>query len=291
MRTITAVAAVCAVVAVTVSAQRTITRSVFVSAVDVKGRPVLDLTPSDFELTEDGAIRTVTRATLGKTPLRVVLLVDSSTRVGPMVSSFRNALNAFVDWLPETEEIAFVSSGGQIRVRTQPGDPREKLRGEIARFSAEGGANAFFDTMLEADERFLRTAPGQWPVFVILMADYGEGTREPDVKAYNTFMNDFLARGGTAHAVIVSGKRTGPTTDIIANLVDNTNGLRTTTITDNTLTTLLTEIADRVAGDHVAMLNRYEVAFAGDPKLTQPTIKVSVAREGVQVQMSVRRPF
>jgi hypothetical protein len=291
MRAIISVAAVVLLVVVTVSAQRPVMRSVFVSAVDLRGRPVLDLTPEEFQLTEDGTARAVTRATLGKTPLRIVLLVDSSTPVGPMMSSFRNALNAFVDWLPETEDIVFISSGSQIRVRTRPGDPREKLRAEIARFSAEGGANAFLDTLLEADERFMKTAPEQWPVFVILTTDNGAGTREPDVKTYNAFMNDFLARGGVAHAVIVSGKRVGSTTDLVANLVDNTGGKRATTLTDNTLTTLLTEIADRVAGDHVAMLNRYEVAFAGDPKLTQPTIKVGVNREGVAVQMSVRRPF
>ena len=92
--------------------------------------------------------------------MRIVLLVDSSTPVGPMLNNFRTALNAFIDELPEEEEVVFVSSGGQIRVRTQPGTDRVKLRAEVARFAAEGGANAFLDTMLEADKRFLKTGAG-----------------------------------------------------------------------------------------------------------------------------------
>ena len=45
------------------------------------------------------------------------------------------------------------------------------------------------------------------------------------------------------------------------------------------------------ADDHQRMMNRYEVAFAGDPKVLEPVIKVAVSRDDVQVQMSVRRPF
>ena len=135
-------------------------------------------------------------------------------------------MNAFIDELPETRRWSFISSGGQIRVRTQPATDRDKLRAEVARFASEGGANAFLDTMLEADKRFLKTAPGQWPAFVIVTTDNGEGTREPNIDDYNKFMNDFLARGGAAHAVIVQGKQTGAVTDIVANLVDNIGGLR-----------------------------------------------------------------
>jgi hypothetical protein len=62
-------------------AQRT-TKRVFVSAVDAGGAPVLDLTAADFEVMENGTTRPVTRAALGSAPLRVVLLVDSSTRWG-----------------------------------------------------------------------------------------------------------------------------------------------------------------------------------------------------------------
>jgi hypothetical protein len=223
--------------------------------------------------------------------MRIVLLVDSSTPVGPHINNFKAALTAFVDTLPPQHEVAFISSGGQIRVRTRPNDTRDKLKAEVARFASEGGANAFLDTLLEADKRFLRTAPEQWPAFVIVTTDNGDGRREPDVVTYNKFMNDFLARGGAAHAVIVSGTQTGSVTDLVTNLVDNVGGFRQTLNTSNSLTERLKEIAERIDIDHRIMMNRYEIAYAGDPKVTAGSVNVILARDDLRLQMSTRRPF
>ncbi len=38
-------------------------------------------------------------------------------------------------------------------------------------------------------------------------------------------MNDFLDRGGAAHAVVIAGKQSGPVTDLTQNLVENTGGM------------------------------------------------------------------
>jgi hypothetical protein len=276
---------------VAVSAQRTVTRSIYVSALDTGGAPVLNLSAEDFQVIENGAKRDIIRASLGNAPMRIVLMVDSSTAVGPMINQFKTALQAFADALPETEEVVFVSSGGQIRVRTQPGADRAKLRAEIGRFASEGGANAFLDTMLEADSRFLKPVPAQWPAFVFVTTDNGDGTREPNVDDYNKFMNDFLARGGTAHAVVLAGKRTGSITDMIANLVDNVAGMRHTLIADSSLPARLTEIANRLADDHQQMMRRYQISYAGDPKQELPVVQVHVSRDDVQLKMSPRRPF
>lgn len=276
---------------VSLSAQRTVSRSVFVSVVDTAGRPALDLTRADFQVTENGAKRDVTRATRGDAPMRIVLMVDSSTPVGPLIYNFKTALAGFVDTLPPQHEVAFISSGGQIRVRTQPGDSRDKLRAEVARFASQGGANAFLDTLLEADKRFLKTAPEQWPVFVIVTTDNGDGRKEPDIATYNTFMNDFLARGGAAHAVIVAGTQTGSVTDLVTNLVGNAGGLHQTMNTANSLPARLTDIAERLDIDHRIMMNRYEVADAGDPKIAAGMVNVTVSRDDLRLQMSTRRPF
>jgi len=273
-----------------VSAQR-VARRVFISAVDEVGRPVDDLKTAEFQLTEDGVTREITRATIGRAPLRIVLMIDSSTAMAAMMNQFRASLNAFVDMLPPEHEISFITTGGQIRVRTTPSADREKLKYEIARFASEGGANAFLDTMIEADRRFLKTAPAQWPVLVIVTTDNGETRREPDLRAYNLFMNDFLGRGGTAHAIVLSGKQTGPVTDLAQNLVQNTGGSYVSIVVDSGLPERMKNLALRLADDHHLMADRYEVEFTGDAKLLQPTIRVDATRPGVRLQMSPRRPF
>jgi hypothetical protein len=284
-------AAILAAISVSLSAQRAVPRSVWVSVVDGTGQPALNLTHEEFQVTENGVTRPVTRATLGNAPMRIVLMVDSSTPVGPLINDFKTALEAFVETLPPQHEVAFISSGGQIRVRTRPNDTRAKLRAEVARFASEGGANAFLDTLLEADQRFLKSAPEQWPAFVIVTTDNGDGRSEPDVNAYNRFMNDFLSRGGAAHAVIIAGARTGSITDVTTNLVDNVGGIRQTLNTSNSLPARLKDIAARLDADHRLMMNRYEIAYAGDPKVTAGVVNVTLSRDDLRLQMSTRRPF
>jgi hypothetical protein len=287
-----AAAVIACVVAIPVllSAQ-SVAKRIFVSALDTGGRPVADLTAADFQITEDGVKRTVTRVTNGSSPLRIVLMVDSSTPTAPMMNSFRLALNAFADLLPAEHEIGFITTGGQIRVRTQPSADRDKLKAEIARFASEGGANAFLETMIESDSRFLKPAPTQWPVFVIVTTDNGDTRREPDLDRYNRFMRDFLARGGIAHAVVIAGKQSGPVTDLTQNLVENTGGMYVSIVVDSGLSERLKNIAQRLSDDHHVMAERYEVEFTGDGKLVQPTIVVKTARDDIRLQMSPRRPF
>jgi hypothetical protein len=283
--------ATAATIPFTAIGQRTVTRSVFISAVEDSGMPLPDLTRADVQVTEDGVKREVTRVTLCDEPLRIALLADSSTATSAIINTVRTALHAFVDNLPDEHEVAFVSTGGQTRVRTRPEDGKDKLRAEIARFASEGGANAFLDTMIEVDRRFLKTAPTQWPVFVILTADNGDAQFEPDLRRYNAFMNDFVARGGAAHAVIVTGTRTGPITELITNLTENVQGLLVLVNSESSLPARMTAIADRLTADHDRMRTRYEVAFNGDARITQPIVNVVSNREGVRLQMSARRPF
>lgn len=128
-------------------------------------------------------------------------------------------------------------------------------------------------------------------MFVILTTDMTDSQREPDVARYNTFMNDFLARGGNAHAVLMAGKRSGPVTDLTLNLVENVGGLYTPLVADSGLPDRLAAIARRLAEDHLQMRDRYEVEFAGDTKMSKAIVNVGVSRPGVTLDMSARRPF
>lgn len=280
-----------AAVIVPLSAQRPVMRSVFIEAAGADNRLLTDVTPADITVEESGVSRKVLRVTPGSTPMRIVLMVDSSNPVSPMINSFRSALGAFVDALPPLHEVTFVSSGGQLRVRTPPTTDRDRLLTDIASFAPQGGANAFLDSLIEADNRFLKTSPQSWPVFVIVTTDNGETYREPDVASYNTFMTDLRARGATVHAIIMQGKRTGPVSVFATNLTDNVAGSRAIINTDNSLPARMRAIAEQLADDHDKMRGRYEVAFEGDPKVVQPVVSVSITRPGAKVLMSVRRPF
>jgi len=156
-------------------------------------------------------------------PLRVVLLVDSSAAAENMISEFRAGMNALIDALPDDAEVAIASTGRQLRVRIQPTIDRAALHKTARAFATDGGANAFLESLLEADGRFLQRSVYRQQRIVILSTDNGESRDELRVDAYNTFMRDFQRRKGAAHAVVV-GKGHGVVSELARNLTGNTSG-------------------------------------------------------------------
>ena len=156
--------------------------------------------------------------------LRVLLLVDSSSAVQTMLNPFRSALITLVDGLPPTAEVLMVTTGGQFHLKVGPTLDHAKLLEAARGFTADGAANTLLDTMLEADERFLRKSAERRPVIVILTTDGRQAREEIHIEAYNTFLNSFVARKGRAHGIVVRGGVNGAVTDIVRNLSQNTGG-------------------------------------------------------------------
>lgn len=181
------------------------------------------------------------------TPMRIVLLVDSSSTMTPMLTNFRAALAAFVDAVPEDSELALISTGGQLRIRVPPTSDRERMRQAIAMFASDGGGNSILETLLESDRRFLKVAPDKKPIFVILSTDMPSRV-EPDIDGYNRFMNDFVRRRGRAYGVIIRASTAlGTASEFVDNLTRNTGGTMEIVAVSNGLTNRLKLIAEALA--------------------------------------------
>jgi Mg-chelatase subunit ChlD len=157
-------------------------------------------------------------------PMRILLLVDSSTTMAQMLTPFRAGLLDFLDDLPGDPEIALISTGGQLRIRVPPTADRAKLREAAAAFSSDGGGNSLIDSLIEADRRFLRSAPERRSIVVILTTDSGANPVDARVDAYNRFADAFLKRGGRAHALVVRSVNSGLVTQVAENIAQNTGG-------------------------------------------------------------------
>ena len=96
------------------------TRTIFVSVVDRTGTPVVDLQPGDFDVQEGGAKRTVVRAALAKSPMRVAVMVDTSDAASTSLNPIRAGLAQFFDALPPEHEALLVSTGRQMRMGLRP---------------------------------------------------------------------------------------------------------------------------------------------------------------------------
>lgn len=181
--------------------------------------------------------------------MRIVLLVDSSWAVAPMITQIRAGLKVFLEELPGDPEIAFVTTGGQFRMRVAPTSDRQKLLDAAAAFASDGGANTFLSSLLEADRRVLKTAADRHSVFVIVTTDGAENVAEIRVDDYDRFMNDFVRRGGRAHAVVIHGVRSGPTTQMAELLVENSGGFHSTVAVASALPKVMKTLGDYVAAD------------------------------------------
>ena len=271
------------------SAQRV--QRIYINAVNNNGAPVLDLTGADFQLLENGVTREILRATRASAPMRIALVVDSSGAVASLLNNFRAGLTTFLDELPGEHEVTFISTGGQIRIRQPITTDRQKLKSAVGLFASDGGANSLIETMMEVDQRFLNARPGQWPVFVIVTTDNAATRWEPNHDRFNRFVSDFVARGGTAHAIVLHGKAGGITTEFVMNVVENSGGYYESMAIANVLPDKMKMLAEHIDANYKAMSNWYEVEFVGDDRAQAARLQVGTRRPDISIQMSLRRPF
>ncbi len=181
--------------------------------------------------------------------MRIVVLVDSSATMAPMIIQFRAALNQFLNSLEGEPELALISTGGQLRVRVPPTLDRDKVRQAAASFASDGGGNAFLDSLLEADRRFLEPAADRRPVFVILTTDTGVVRDEPRVEQYYRFVRSFKERGGRAHGIVIRGPNAGTVSDILNNFTKNTSGFHEALLLANALEDRMKSLVELLALD------------------------------------------
>jgi hypothetical protein len=184
-------------------------------------------------------------------PVRVILIVDSSAAVSPYVNEFRAGLNAFLDTYPEgyDDEIAFVTTGGQLQVRVASTTDRAKLKAAVARFGPDSGANTFVESLIDCERRFLKKSPDHWPVFVILTTDLVP-SGDFDQHGFDTLVKTLVDRRGSAHAIVVRNLQSRLTTALTQQLVRSVRGTYESMTLTSSLPAKMKAIADRIYADH-----------------------------------------
>jgi hypothetical protein len=265
-------------------------RRVFVSVVDRTGAPVPDLTAADVRVLEEGVDRTVTRVAPGTEPMRIIVLADASSTVGRDLSRVRAALSAFFDALPGGHEVALVSTGRHGRVRVAPTSDRQPLQAAAAAFGLEGGQNSLTSMLVDVYDRLVADSPA-WPVLVVLTTDGGELPSPQPFESYNAFIQGFAARAGSAHAVVLARRGSGPLSAVLDHLTKSVRGTFESSPDPNSLADRMRAVADRIAADHRAMSASYEVEYASEAADSPRGVRVLVLRDGAEVRVSARRPF
>jgi hypothetical protein len=123
--------------AAVVSADQTIvestTRSIYASVTDGAGRPVLDMTAADFEVRENGSIRSI-EVRPAALPLRVALLVSHQ---GSLTGRLLPAARALCAALDGHGEISVIAVMGDAETLSEFSDRAENCRNALDRLEAQ----------------------------------------------------------------------------------------------------------------------------------------------------------
>lgn len=262
-------------------------QQLFVSVLDRTGTPVRDLSAADFEVREGGKRREVARAALA-TALknRIGVLVDNGFLTGQSVTPLRAALESLVDGVPPDTEMVLGTISPQFRVKLKPtADRRELHAGIDTLFAATTSGTALIDGLIEIDDRFLKPARDQSPVFVIITSDSPEVSGR-QIEDFNSRIQELAQRGARVHAVVIaySTKARGNEPEMCMALTQSTGGTYEPVAAITSLPDKLKAIAARINDARTRAADEYLVEFTRESD--RDPIEVSVPIPGVVVRVS-----
>src|SRR5688572_19562261 len=263
---------------------QTQTARIYLEALDDRG-PV-ELMPSDVEICDSGAKRTITQLVRADDPMRILLLVDNGRSAQPFIQEIRSGIVAFADSIPAAHELGLVTIGNTPVVRQAPSLDRTKLT-QIAKTLTTGGTTVLINAVYEMYDRFLRNAGDRWPVLVIITSDGTEGSGQFHPEKFAAFGRDMQAKDVVAHAIVlISAKGDALQVQIARALSEATGGTYNTTATGGDLTVKFAAIARNIVAEYDRTSTQYLLEYATATGQPSPDLKVSLLRDGVKMRMS-----
>ena len=269
------------------------TNTVFVTALEQNGAPVVDLVAEDFTIKEDGKARDVLKAEPARAPMQIAIIVDDNGS-----GIFRSGLVNFVRLLQGRAEMSLSSVVGQTQKLVDYTSNAEKLVEAIVQLSARPGTpdggqllEGIFQTAKDQEKR-------ESPRPVIVAVTVG-GEEHSTLPAHHVL--DQLARSGSLLYVISVANSTIRQTRQIdkpaSSLDENLNlsevlgegpkqsgGSRELIVAAPGIIPGLQRIA-------VELKNQYAVAYSrADKARSTERLSVSITRRGVLLRAPNRVP-
>ena len=254
------------------------------------GEPVLDLSPADFEVAENGRPAGILSAGLDTHPMKIAVLIDNGDRLMETnaLNPLRAGLDGFLDTLAPGHEISLVTIGRSVQQRVDFTTDRAALKDGVGLLFPDRGAGArLLDGVRETwDRRF--EEDDAFPVMVLVLTDGTEASGSYNDNRYAELLNPLIANGVTIHAVMLAtrgGVRAQQRLPQYAlSLVENTGGSFETFVAPNGYERVLPQLAERM-NEHYGMVSRrYRLVFERpDP----PGMRLSVSVTGSDLAFSL----
>ena len=246
------------------------------------GEPVLDLSPDDFEVSENGRSAGILSADLDTDPMKIAVLIDNGDRLmeANALNPLRAGLDGFLDTLAPGHEISLVTIGRSVQQRVAFTTDRAELRDGVGLLFPDRGAGArLLDGVRETWNRRFEEDDA-FPVMVLVLTDGTEASGNYNDNRYADLLDPLIANGVTVHAVMLAtrgGVRAQQRLPQYAlNLVENTGGSFETFVAPTGYESVLPRIAERMNVNYDVVSKRYRVVFERpDPPGTRLSVSVT----------------
>jgi VWFA-related protein len=126
--------------------------TMFVSAVDSKGEPVVGLGPDAFVVQEDGRRREILRVSKANDPIDLALLVDNSAAASPAMLDLRTALSNFVATMAPGNQIAVIGLADRPTIITDYTNDLRRLQDAVKILPMPSSGMTLLDAIMETSK-------------------------------------------------------------------------------------------------------------------------------------------
>ena len=247
------------------------------------GEPVLDLSPNDFEVSEDGRSAGVVSADLDAEPMKIAVLIDNGDRIleANALNPLRAGLAGFVDALSPRHELSLTTIARSVQQRVGfTTDTAELQEGVGLLFPDRGAGARMLDGVRETWRRRF-DEDDAFPVMVLVLTDGTEASGNYNDNQYADLIDPLIANGVTVHAVLMSNRGNVRSQQRMPqyalSLVENTGGVMETFVAPNGYESVLPQLAERLDDDYDVLSKRYRLVYERpDP----PGARISVSVRG-----------
>jgi len=261
-------------------------RQVFVSVVDSRGVPVLDLRTDAFKVFENQMPARTIKVEPIEWPMKLTVLVDNGLGSDTYLTNLRTGLRYFFNEIPDEVEMSLLTLAPQPRWVIKPTTELDKLVKGVDLIAPDHGISRFFDGLAEAAARYDREKGKYFPVIVIVTSDVGS-VDAPFAQDYERLNQRTRENALTVHFVLVTSATQKTIGGVIGNVQTHV-GLAVTGLSGgryeniaapSRLVTLLPEIGQQIAKSHFRQTHQYLVTYEappGAPKDAPKDLSVSV---------------
>ena len=288
-------AAIVVAVSVWLSAQTPQVFQFVVSATNVDGTPVSDLSPDDIVMSEDGVRQKVAKVEPVAIPIKLTIAVDNGLESSDAIAHYRVGLKGLVEALPPDVEVTLITTSPQPRTVVKPTTDRVQILRGINGFAPESSRPRFSDAVVEFSQRLQKEAKEKkitpYLPILVMVSTVAIETRSYEPDDIEKAVRYLATRHAKVNAVLAStraGTIALPDTDVTqqANVAlpttKATGGRYETLAIANKLDTLLPEWGRDLAGLHARQIAQFRVTVerTHGGELQKPTIEV--ARPGLR---------